>query len=169
LKELSSFVLPLCGRMEVLMGVEGIGQMNSNVNTSQTAQTNKSSDLSINDFFTLIAAQLQNQSMYDTVDNTQFISQLAQFTSLSQMSEMTSSSNSNLAVSLLGKSVCVTTTDDLGQTKTAVGNVEQISYNKGVPYLLVNGAYHMLSEITDIGSVPAEATDQTTSAETEEL
>lgn len=133
------------------MSIEGIssysGYISSNSNTSKESGT----DLTVNDFFQLIAAQLQNQSMYDTVDNTQFISQLAQFTTLSQMNELTAAVNSNLAVSLLGKPVGVTTTDSLGQAQTTIGEVEQVTYSGGVPYLYVNGGFYTLNEITDVG------------------
>ena len=88
------------------MGVESIGNVNTVYSQSAAANKANGTDLSINDFFKLIAAQLQNQTMFDTVDSTQFIAQLAQFTTLSQIGEM-KSAISNLAVELLGKPVCV--------------------------------------------------------------
>jgi len=102
-------------------------------------------DLGINDFFKLMAAQLQNQSMFDTVDNTQFLAQMAQFSTLSQISELTNTIKSNMAVSLLGKTVTV------GAGGGAItGNVGQVSYNSGTPMLLVDGEYYGLGDIIEV-------------------
>jgi flagellar basal-body rod modification protein FlgD len=134
------------------MGVESIGNVNTVYSQSAAANKANGTDLSINDFFKLIAAQLQNQTMFDTVDSTQFIAQLAQFTTLSQIGEMKSAINTNLAVELLGKPVCVSRTTDTGEVMTTVGNVEQISFDKGIPYLYVNGAFYKLDEVYEIGA-----------------
>jgi flagellar basal-body rod modification protein FlgD len=148
------------------MAIDSVSALGAASNTSRVTGTTSGASLSINDFFKLIAAQLQNQSMFDSVDNTQFISQLAQFTTLSQINELTSAMNSNLAVSMLGKPVCVTATDELGQTRYVTGEVEQISYQSGVPYLYVNGGYYKLSEVTDVGAAsPARESGESGSAE----
>lgn len=141
------------------MGIEGIGAYSEYISSDAMRRTT-GSDLSINDFFQLIAAQLQNQSMYDTVDNTQFISQLAQFTTLSQISELSAAINSNLAVSLIGKTVNAKSVDSSGQVRLTTGEVEQVSYNGGVPYLYVNGGFYPLSDITDI-ALPPEPAEET--------
>lgn len=134
------------------MGVESISAANTVYNQSAAANKPTGQDLTINDFFKLIAAQLQNQTMFDTVDNTQFIAQLAQFTTLSQIGEMKSTVSTNLAVELLGKPVCVSKTTDTGEVITKMGNVEQISFDKGIPYLYVDGAFYKLNEVFDIGA-----------------
>jgi len=114
-------------------------------------------DLDINDFYKLMSAQLQNQSMFDTVDNAQFMSQMVQFSSLSQMNVLANAFQTNLAVSMIGKQVSLSTTDDNGVQQLQVGQVEQVSLNGGVPYLWVNGEFHQLSEILDIGPSVAAA------------
>lgn len=118
---------------------------------SKTATNKTGADLNIDDFFKLISAQLQNQSMFDTVDNTQFMSQMVQFSTLSQISALTNAFQSNFAVSLIGKPVSISVTDDLGQQQIVTGPVEQVSFNAGVPYVLVNGGFHEVSQIMDIG------------------
>ena len=114
-------------------------------------------DLDINDFYKLMSAQLQNQSMFDTVDNAQFMSQMVQFSSLSQMNVLANAFQTNLAVSMIGKQVSLSTTDKNGVQQLQVGKVEQVSLSGGVPYLWVNGDFHQLSEISDIGPNAAEA------------
>ena len=133
------------------MQVNNIGAPVAAQLQSGQAVNKSGSDLDINDFFKLISAQLQNQSMFDTVDNAQFMSQMVQFSTLSQISELTSAFKSNMAVSLIGKPVSISTTDENGAQRIKVGQVEQVSFNGGVPYIMVEGEFHQLSEIMDIG------------------
>jgi flagellar basal-body rod modification protein FlgD len=133
------------------MIVNGIGTAASNsAYVSSTKSSDSTTDLGIDDFFTLMAAQLQNQSMSDTVDNTQFIAQMAQFASLSQISELNSTTQSNTALSMLGKTVSVLQTDTSGAESAVVGEVSQISYSEGEPYICVSGGYYKLADIIDI-------------------
>ena len=102
------------------MGVEGIGSaLASQISGSQSAAAGKGgTNLTISDFFKLMAAQLQNQSMYDTVDNAEFMSQMVQFSTLSQMEELSNAFQSNLAVSMIGKTVNVSMEDARGARST---------------------------------------------------
>jgi flagellar basal-body rod modification protein FlgD len=134
------------------MGVEGIGSaLASQVSGSQSTTTGKSgSDLTISDFFQLMAAQLQNQSMYDTVDNAEFMSQMVQFSTLSQMEELSNAFQSNLAVSMIGKTVNVSAKDGHGVTQAMTGVVSQVSYSDGSPQLMVNGQNYKLADVTEV-------------------
>lgn len=133
------------------------------VSQVQSTQTESfgNANLEISDFFQLIAAELQNQSMNDTVDNAEFMSQMVQFSMLSQMSEMTSAFQSNMAVSMIGKSVCIAATDAQGQQQSVVGEVEQVSYYDGTPYLMVNGGFYAMSDVTDVGMQASKAANIT--------
>jgi flagellar basal-body rod modification protein FlgD len=61
----------------------------SSLASQQTATTSTTTDstktLGENDFLSLLVAQLQNQDPTNPVDNTQFVSQLATFSSLQQL------------------------------------------------------------------------------------
>ena len=61
--------------------------------SSNSSHRSDASSLGQDDFLTLMMEQLQNQDPFNPTDNTQFISQMAQLTSVSGISEM----NSNLA------------------------------------------------------------------------
>jgi flagellar basal-body rod modification protein FlgD len=128
------------------VGVPASAQQNAGQSVGKAA-----SDLNINDFFKLISAQLQNQSMFDTVDNTQFMSQMVQFSTLSQINEMTKAFQSNMAVSMIGKQVSVSAAAEDGTKRSQVGQVEQVSFNAGVPYVCVGGEFFKMSDIQDIG------------------
>lgn len=135
------------------MIVNGINTPGVYVSKNNTAAFS-GTDLNVQDFFTLMAAQLQNQSMYDTVDNTQFIAQMAQFSSLTQMTELNSAMQSNTAVSMIGKYVSISSLDEAGNQKITEGYVEQVSYKDGIPYLMVDGGFYLINDIVDITSSP---------------
>ena len=132
------------------MNVNGIGTPAVSQGLTGQAVNKTGSDLDINDFFKLISAQMQNQSMYDTVDNAQFMSQMVQFSTLSQMTELTNALKSGYAVSLIGKQVSLSSVAQDGTQQLQVGKVDQVNFNGGVPYVLVNGEFHKLSEIMDV-------------------
>jgi flagellar basal-body rod modification protein FlgD len=113
--------------------------------TATVAQDNLG--LSINDFFKLMAAQLQNQNMMDPVDNSQFIAQMAQFSTLTQMQELQKVGQMTYAVSLIGKNVMVSNTDENGISMIASGVVNGISFENGIPYIGIGGASYQVSDI----------------------
>jgi flagellar basal-body rod modification protein FlgD len=141
------------------MAIESIGSIANyaagsadSVNKSDVPATSgkSGSDIDINDFFKLMIAQLQNQSLNDTVDNAQFITQMAQFSTLTQMNELTKSMQSSMAIALIGKSVDITTTGADGNVLHITGSVEKVSFFNNQPYIYLDGKYYELSQVTDI-------------------
>jgi len=118
------------------------------------AKSEENSTLSMDDFFTLLSAQMQNQTMYDSVDTADYMAQLVQYTTLAQLQELTSSSATSYAVSLIGKNVEVLGTSADGEKTYLTGTVEQVAFEDGTPYVLVGGVYYEASEIQAVG--PAE-------------
>lgn len=120
--------------------------------TNQIAQQKNGSNLTIDDFFELLAAQLKSQNMLDPVDNTEFIAQMAQFSTLSQMKELGSLSQTSFAVSLMGKSVRVTSVKEDGSTESFSGTVSAVNFDSGEPILSVGGKSCKMSEISQISA-----------------
>lgn len=117
------------------------------------------STLDINDFFTLLTAQLKNQNMYNTVDDTQFISQMAQFTTLQQMNELTRSFQSTYAVSLVGKDVTASYEDLSGAAKLITGTVESLVFNNGTPLLKIGDIYVETNNVREVKNAASSQTD----------
>lgn len=87
-----------------------------------------SNSVNMQDFLTLLLTQLTQQDPLKPMDNTQFLAQLAQFTTLQQTSVMTSNMQqllstqvSNQSVTLLGKTVSFAANGTAPQTGVVVG------------------------------------------------
>lgn len=132
------------------MDVTGIGSPSNLVvpgREDKTANMGKS-ELKMSDFFKLMVAQLTNQSMYDNVDNSQFMSQMVQFSTLSRMEEMTNAFQGNLAVSMIGKQVAIVEKDAYNRDNVIQGEVTQVNYQGGKPYVMVNGQSYTLDQVS---------------------
>ncbi|AFV02539.1 Flagellar basal-body rod modification protein FlgD [Dehalobacter sp. UNSWDHB] len=134
----------------------------TNVSTSST----DGATLDKQAFLQLLIAQLQNQDPMSPTDNTQFVAQLAQFSSLEQLSNMstamtelkeslvTLNSQSLLTqgAAMIGKQV--TWTDSAGASQS--GTVTSVKWSDGSLALVVGDAELSLEDITEIkGSTTA--------------
>ena len=121
----------------------------NNYNKTLVVEGRKTSnELGKDDFLKLLITQLQNQDPTSPMENTEFISQMAQFSSLEQMTNMSSSFakmaafiNSSEAAATLGKTVEL----DIGDTSVQ-GVVEGATRGEN-PQILVNGMYYSMDKI----------------------
>lgn len=77
-------------------------------------------DMDKNAFLKILTAELTNQDPENTQDSTQYVSQLAQFSSLEQMSNLNSTMTLASASSLVGKTVSLSETDLNGNNYSGV-------------------------------------------------
>jgi flagellar basal-body rod modification protein FlgD len=112
--------------------------------SSSTSSTpvNPSTSLDENTFLKLMMVQLQNQDPLNPSDPTQYLSELAQLTSVEQQTNIAQSTaqqvqegNTTAALALLGHTV--TYTDSSGATQT--GTVQKVQFTSSGPTLTVNG------------------------------
>ena len=119
--------------------------------TDASIAANAVSQIGIQDFLRILVAQLGNQDPLKPMDNQEFVTQLAQFTSLQQTQEMNDKLGSLLSaqasmqsVGLLGRTVDITT-----EAGTASGVVSALSFTSGEPRLTIKTSGGGL--LTDIG------------------
>ncbi|WP_411676484.1 flagellar hook assembly protein FlgD [Caproicibacter sp.] len=116
----------------------GTSGLESSANNSTSTQSSGSS-LDMNDFLQLLAAQFENQDVMNPTDNTEFISELAQFSSLQAMSQLTTYSERQYAASLVGKTVEMGTYDKTGQYVMKKGVVESTAFGSDGCGILLEG------------------------------
>lgn len=106
--------------------------------TASDAQTRKTS-IGQEDLFKILLTQLSYQDPLKPMDNQEFVSRLAQFTSLEQTKEMNdrmeflvSMESTNQSLGLLGKTVQVE-----ADGKSVVGEITTIRFDRGTPLMTV--------------------------------
>lgn len=134
-----------------ISGVSGYGLSSDSLSRAK-ARNEDNSSLSMSDFFTLLSAQMQNQSMYDSVDSGQYMAQMAQYTTLAQLQALSASFATAYAVSLVGKQVSLSAADELGNRVAVDGLVEGVAFEDGTPYLNVNGGYYKASDLQTVAN-----------------
>lgn len=105
-------------------------------------------------FLQLLVTQLQNQDPTNPADPTQFVSQLASFSSLEQMTQLNTNMTQvldNSVTGLIGQTVTVA--DTSAQSGFVTGTVTGIVYYANGPAVQVNGSNYALSSIQNIGNV----------------
>lgn len=118
----------------------------STTTTEDLAATSTASDKDM--FLQLLVTQMQYQDPLDPQDNSEFLSQMAQFTSLEQMQNINKSTELNLATSMIGKIVTGTTENG----DAVLGVVEGTRLINGNAYVRVDGQDILLSDVTAVTS-----------------
>lgn len=123
----------------------------ADTSTLTTPTATSGSSLGVNDFMKLLATQFQQQDPLKPMDDTAFIAQTAQFTSLQQtntlvqqMTQLSAAQNLAAANSYIGRSVTVTSGSN-GQTVS--GNVTAVDASGTEPQLLIDGTSYPLSSV----------------------
>jgi flagellar basal-body rod modification protein FlgD len=106
------------------------------------------------DFLKLLVIQLENQDPTSPLDDREFISQMAQFSSLEQMTQMNTTLSNliinnkiNLSYSLLGKYVEVL---DATTGQVEGGVVSEVSFGQGSPSISFNGLTYSVDDVTKV-------------------
>lgn len=109
------------------------------VDTSSLRQIK--TDMGKDEFLQILIAQLANQDPMEPMKDTDFIAQMAQFSSLEQMQAMNATFQTGQAYNYVGKTVVATTTiqDESGNwvQTDLTGVVSGIEFKNDTPYLIV--------------------------------
>jgi flagellar basal-body rod modification protein FlgD len=108
--------------------------MKNNGTTSREARN----ELGKDDFLKLLMTQMQYQDPLNPMDNTAFVAQLAQFSSLEQMNNLYKSSAYSQGMQMVGKDITATVYNDTTKKYDYVeGAVESVVVKNGNIYLTV--------------------------------
>lgn len=99
-------------------------------------------------FLQLLVAQMQNQDPLEPTDNTEYVSQLAQFSALEAMTNVNQTITNQNAFSLVGKNVIIAAGSSEGEVSTEVaGVVDYIKMIDGEAYLYVNEKEYSIKDL----------------------
>ena len=157
------------------MAVSGVGQT-GNTSSASSFVYNPKSELGKTDFLQMLVTKLKYQDPLKPVSDESFIADMAQFSSLEQMTNLNTTfgsqsnslntlnenllaliimQNTTQAAGLIGKTVVlnVPQTNVLtGETETVTieGHVDSIKFVDGMPKVIVNGTQYDLPNVTEI-------------------
>lgn len=115
--------------------------------TTRTPQN----DLSKDAFMQLLVTQLQYQDPLNPMDNQAFMAQMAQFSALEQMMNISNATEKSNAYALVGKTVEATFRDPgTGSVETIFGNVDSVRAKNNTYFLSISGKE---VEIKDVNGV----------------
>ncbi len=162
------------------MAVDGVSGLNSNMYNealaSQVGAVANNSEMSMEDFWKLLAAQLQYQDMSNPMSNSEMMSQMTQMASMNAMQSVSEAVanfgtvTNNLSqviltqysTGMIGREVTVAVVKDGEVTGHKKGVVTGVDLT-GAQYVYIDGEKYELSQIMSVGKVP-EKEDENTGA-----
>lgn len=119
-------------------------------------------------FLSLLVAEMTNQDPMEPTSNTEFVTQMAQFTSLQYSKDSATYSMSNYASSLVGKTVTASKMDGSKQV-TKTGVVESVMKSGKTYMLKIDGVSFDISNVTSIGTTSDSSTGTSSGSSLGEL
>lgn len=125
---------------------------------TQGSTTTAGSNLSMADFYKLMAAQLRYQDADNPMDTSAMMSQMVQAQMIQTMAQMNQISVTTYAASMVGKEVTMGEINADGFTgQQTVGTVTGVSMFEGEPTLFVDGKAYYMSQLLYVGKGPGAA------------
>lgn len=120
------------------------------ITTTTTASANpttkNTSNLGKDEFLKLLITQMRYQDPMNPMEDKEFISQMAQFSSLEQMQNLNASMATTQAAAMIGKTI--TWDDEKGDLQT--GKVTSVKVVSGQPKVMIGDAEVALEKILSI-------------------
>lgn len=120
--------------------------------TTSSSSSSKSSggEMGKDEFLQLLVAQMKYQDPLQPTDNTQYVSQLATFSSLEQMQNLNQTSVNSQAFNLVGKEVIMETTTSSGKTSYIQGTVDYVTMSGKKTYLSIDDKLYSAEDLYSV-------------------
>lgn len=135
------------------MSISGVS--NTTYVTTSNSTKEYSDTLGKDAFLNLLVTQLRYQNPLEPMDDKEFISQMAQFSSLEQAQNTNKIAKTNSAYGMVGKIISASITSDTGDLKDVTGIVDSVRISGDEAYLVVDSKeipYESVKEVTDLMS-----------------
>jgi flagellar basal-body rod modification protein FlgD len=129
--------------------VSSVSDFINQVNTSGGATRKDDQSLSMDDFFQLMVAQLQNQDMFNPTDNSDMINQMAQFSMVNALSDMQELSSVTYSMSLIGKLATVAYMKD-GQMQSDSGIISGVNLFNGSAEVIIGKESYGIANVMSV-------------------
>ncbi|MBR1815416.1 MAG: hypothetical protein IJ763_01815 [Lachnospiraceae bacterium] len=117
---------------------------------TSSKKSEKSNDLDKDAFLQLLVTQMKYQDPMNPTDNTEYMSQLAQYSSLEATMNISSSIDKSSGLDLVGKYVLMNSTDSAGKETVVSGLVQYATVKNGEVMLSINDKYYPVSDLDSV-------------------
>lgn len=112
-------------------------------------------ELTMTDFYQLLAAQLKYQDADNPMDTSQMMAQMVQTQMIQAITQMTNNNTTTYVASMVGKNVTVKEVDELGRPTGDVTKGDVTGVVLGTdPKIFINGKGYSTSQLIMIGDIP---------------
>lgn len=126
------------------------GKILESISSTQKDTKTSNSSLDKDAFLQLLVAQMKYQDPLQPTSNTEYISQLATFSELEEMQNLTSGMTLQRASSLVGQYVFMKVTDSSGNTTYPEGQVDYVVYENNKAYLSINETLYSIDDLDTV-------------------
>ncbi len=129
------------------------GKVTNNISNAKESKgaAKDGSTLDKQAFLQLLVAQMKYQDPLEPTDNTEYVAQLAQFSSLEAMNNMSESMDLQRATALVGKTVTVSSTNETtGITTEVTGTVDYVTHSGNKTFLTINGNQYNVDDVKQV-------------------
>lgn len=134
----------------ILTKLDEISFNRDRTNTSEKTSRTPGGNLGKDEFLQLLVCQMKNQDPLEPEKDTDFIAQLAQFSSLEQMQNLNETVLNSQAFGLVGKYVLINTTASDGKVSEVKGPVDYVTIKNGDAYMSVNGQLYSIDDLVEV-------------------
>ena len=137
------------------MSVSATSSVSPLASTNNSAALLPQKVLGQDDFLKLLVTQMTSQDPMNPQKDTDFVAQMAQFSSLQQTKGMSSNLAQLQASDLIGRTVTI---QQDSQT-VITGNVSSVRIEAGTPKIVVDGSTYTLDKLVGIAPTPTPASN----------
>lgn len=140
--------------------------------TNTTSTTKGKSDLDMTDFLQLMVQQMKNQDINSSMDTSEYINQLSQYTMIQAVTEMVSAVKngfsslqemtlSTYSMSMIGKEATVAVENETtGELTTITGTIEGVTYYNGSPMVIIDGEQYDITSVMGLAGATSNTATQ---------
>ncbi len=123
----------------------------SSASLKNAKEAKNSSGVDSEAFLTLLVAEMKNQDPLEPTSNTEWVSQYATFTQVSEIQSIGDAMNGVQAQGLVGKNVIMKVRDAAtGETDYVDGMVERVGYEEGKAHLYIDGTPYSIDDLDTV-------------------
>lgn len=124
--------------------------VNNEVQIKNRPTENKSNELGKDAFLQLLTTQMKYQDPLNPNTDTEYIAQLATFSQLEQLQNLSTAATNSQAFNLIGKTVSVKTENSAGDTTYIGGRVDFVMMNGSKAQISINGNLYSVDQLDSV-------------------